>query len=339
MAYADPEVGKRRDRERVAHRTAARVAAGLCPKCGKTEPQPERRLCAGCAEKQNRASRARDARLRAKGKPRRDMAKARQYERARTRRQSAERHAAGRCVHCGQAPAMPQRTMCAGCLDKQRAADRARYQAGKASGALYGGADAEMKRRIARIASAKRRQARLDAGLCTRCGHRAPVDGATTCAPCRERRQAAECRQYETRKSAGLCVKCAVPAFGGESRCGVCATVDGERRDSLKKNAVARKRYAARRARSECTDCGAPAYGACRCPPCAKRSYERSDHFRGMPVYPPSFAVYLRETEECLGVFDDEMEAVAWLAFERLSADRVEVVRDASPLAAMAAWE
>ena len=339
MAYADPEVGKRRDRERFAHRTAARVAAGLCPKCGKTEPLPERRLCAGCAEKQNRASRARDARLRAEGIPRRNPAKARQYERVRSRRKAEECLAAGLCVRCGQAPAMPQRTMCAACLDKRRAADRARYQAGKASGALYGGADVEMKRRIARIASAKRRQARLDAGLCTRCGHRPPVDSSTTCAPCRDRRQAAERRKYEARKSARLCVKCAEPAFGGESRCAVCAAVDGERRDSLRKNAVARKRYAARRARSQCADCGAPAYGACRCPACAKRSYERSAHFRGMPVYPPSFAVYLRETEECLGVFDDEMEAVAWLAFEKLAADEVEVVRDASPLAALAAWE
>ena len=33
------------------------------------------------------------------------------------------------------------------------------------------------------------------------------------------------------------------------------------------------------------------------------------------------------------------MEAVAWLAFEKLAADEVEVVRDASPLAALAAWE
>ena len=338
MAHRDIKVQRRKDRERFHRRTAERTAAGLCPKCGKTEPLPERRLCAGCAEKQNRASRARDARLRAEGKPRRDMA-ARQYERARTRRQTAERHAAGRCVRCGQAPAMPQRTMCAGCLDKQRAADRARYQAGKATGKLYGGAGVEMKRRIARIASAKRRQARLDAGLCTRCGHRPPVDSSTTCEPCGEARKAAERRQYEERRAAKLCVKCARPAFDGESRCAVCATVDGERRDNLKKNKAARKRYAARRARSQCTDCGAPAYGACRCPACAKRSYERSAHVRGMPVYPPSFAVYLRETEECLGVFDDEMEAVAWLAFERLSADRVEVVRDASPLAAMAAWE
>lgn len=339
MAYRDIEVQRRKDRERFARRTAARVAGGKCPRCGERPPAEGRSVCDPCAVKRNRASRTRDARLRAEGKPRRDRAKARRYERERSRREAAERRAAGLCLRCAGAPAVPERSMCEGCLDNRRAADRARYRAGKASGALYGGADVEMKRRIARIASAKRRQARLDAGLCTRCGHRPPVDGATICARCGNARKAAERRQYETRKSAGLCVKCAEPVPGGESRCAVCAAVDGERRDNLKKNAAARKRYAARRARSQCTDCSAPAYGACRCPACAKRSYERSAHVRGMPVYPPSFAVYLRETEECLGVFDDEMEAVAWLAFEKLSADRVEVVRDASPLAAMAAWE
>ncbi|MCY4454036.1 MAG: hypothetical protein OXC01_19020, partial [Immundisolibacterales bacterium] len=91
MAYADPEVGKARDRERFSKRTAARVAAGLCPRCGNTEPLPERTLCDGCSEKRNRASRARDARLRDAGRPRRDPARARAYERKRARREAAER--------------------------------------------------------------------------------------------------------------------------------------------------------------------------------------------------------------------------------------------------------
>jgi len=72
MAYADPAVRRARDRERIARRTAARIAAGLCTKCGRTEPLPERRLCAPCNDKRNAASRARDARLLAAGKPRRD---------------------------------------------------------------------------------------------------------------------------------------------------------------------------------------------------------------------------------------------------------------------------
>ena len=60
---------------------------------------------------------------------------------------------------------------------------------------------------------------------------------------------------------------------------------------------------------------------------------------RGMPVYPPSFAVILIATEECLATFDDEMDAVAFIAFENLSGHEVEVVRDAHPLASLAGWE
>ena len=69
MAYRDPAVGRAADRERFRKRTAARRAAGLCPRCGEVPPESDRRLCAGCADRRNKASRARDARLRAAGKP------------------------------------------------------------------------------------------------------------------------------------------------------------------------------------------------------------------------------------------------------------------------------
>ena len=58
-----------------------------------------------------------------------------------------------------------------------------------------------------------------------------------------------------------------------------------------------------------------------------------------MPLYPPSFTVILRETGECLATFDNEMEAAAWLAFEKLAGDQIEVVADRSCLATLAAWE
>ena len=58
-----------------------------------------------------------------------------------------------------------------------------------------------------------------------------------------------------------------------------------------------------------------------------------------MAVYPPRFAVFLRETDECLAAFDDEMEAVAWLAFEKLDRSAVEIVADVSPMARLAGWE
>ena len=80
MSYADPEVGRARDRERFRRRSGERIARGLCPRCGERPPEPERRLCAPCAEKRNRASRARDARLRAAGKPRRNPERARAAE-------------------------------------------------------------------------------------------------------------------------------------------------------------------------------------------------------------------------------------------------------------------
>ncbi len=109
MAYRDPDVRRARDRERVARRTAACIEAGLCRRCGEVPPEPDRSLCAGCADKRNKASRARDSRLRAQGKPRRDPDKAKQYERERSRRLHAERKAAGICTKCGGAPARPER--------------------------------------------------------------------------------------------------------------------------------------------------------------------------------------------------------------------------------------
>ena len=51
-----------------------------------------------------------------------------------------------------------------------------------------------------------------------------------------------------------------------------------------------------------------------------------------MPLYPLSFTVFLIETDEPLATFDDEMEVAAFIAFEKLGRDQVEVVRDASPL-------
>ncbi len=307
MAYRDLEQGRACDRERIARRTAERRAAGLCLRCGKRPPALERTVCAPCGEKRNRAGRARDARLRAEDKPRRDPEKARASGREHGRRRTARLVAGGLCVRCGTVPSEPDRRLCEPCAEKRREADRARYAEARAAGKLYGGRDPEAKRRSARAGSRKRDSARRETGLCTRCGRRPPVEGGSTCGPCREARQAAERERYAARRAAGLCVACGQPAFAGEARCGVCATVEGERRDRGRKSAAARRRYAERKARGACTSCGPPAQGAARCAPCAKRSYERSDHFRGMPLYPPSFAVFLRETDECLATFDDEM--------------------------------
>ena len=175
MAYRDPEIGRALGRERFRRRVAERRAKGLCVRCGKHAPEPGRTVCAPCAEKRNRASRARDARLRTAGKPRRDPEKAKAYERERTRRRAAERLAAGLCAKCGKAPAPPDGRLCGACAEKRRAAERARYAEARAAGKLYGGRDPEPKRRGARGNSRKRRHARRDAGLCTRCGRRPPA--------------------------------------------------------------------------------------------------------------------------------------------------------------------
>ena len=339
MPWKNPEMRRARDRERVARRTAERRAAGLCPKCGKRRPEPDRSICEPCAVRSRAVDRVRDARLRAAGKPRRDPVRAKACERERARRQADRRREAGLCLKCGQQPAEPARRLCEWCAKKRREAERIRYARARSAGLKYGGKNVQAKRRSARVASRKRRQIRLDAGMCIRCGCRPPADTGTTCEPCREVRQTAERELYASRRAARLCTVCGGPASDGGSRCAPCSALEAERGSPERKNAASRRRYWNRRAARRCTHCGAPSHGAARCETCARRSYERSGHVRGMPVYPPSFAVILITTEECLGTFDDEMEAAAFIAFEKLSGDQVVVIRDVHPLATLAGWE
>ena len=338
MAYADPAVQRAADRERFRKRTAERIAAGQCPRCGTVPPAPERSVCDSCAEKRNRASRARDARLRAEGKPRRDPAHARAYERERSRRERTARRADGICTRCGKAPAVEGRTSCEPCLEQRRASDRVKYAAGKAAGLKYGGADVEAKRRSGRAKSKRRQKARVEAGLCIRCGKRPPVEGGTTCAPCRHRRQQAERRQYAERKAAGCCTRCGGPVHDGLSRCAPCIAVDEASRNPERKNAASRRRYHERKARGLCTDCGTPSHGASRCPPCAERSYHRSDHFRGIPVWDPTWTVVELTTGREHGPFDSESDVALCLVFEKLDRDRVEIVKDAPVTASYTSW-
>ena len=338
MVYADPEVRRQRDRERVARRTAARIEAGLCVRCGRTEPLPERRLCAPCNEQRNAASRARDARLRAAKKPRRDPERAKQYERERRRRQLAARTAEGLCARCGKKPAAPGRSSCEPCLEKRRGADRAKYAAGKAAGLPYGGANAAAKRRAGRAKSKRRQAERIEAGLCIRCGMHPPAEGGTTCQPCRDKRQAAEQRQYAERKAAGLCTRCGTPVFDGLTRCAPCSAIEQASRNPARKNARSRKLYAKRRAAGRCTACGAPSQGASRCAPCAEKSYHRSDHFRGIPLWNPSWTVIEIASGREHGPYDSEADVALCLAFAKLARHEVEVLADISPMAHYTSW-
>ena len=325
------------DRERYHRRTAQRAALGLCPRCGQHPPVPHRSVCGTCAGKCNRASRARDARLRAAGIPRRDPERARQTRRERRRRETEIRRARGLCTNC-KAPAAENRTKCEKCLEKRRVRGRARYAAGKAAGLKYGGANADARRRSGRLKSRRRQKARREAGLCIRCGKRPPAEGGTTCPPCRQKRQVAERRQYHRRRAERLCTRCGGPVFDGLSRCGPCAIIDERSRSPARKNARSRKLYSERRARGLCTSCGAPSRGAARCAPCAERSYYRSDHFRGLPVWDPGFTVIELKSGRELGTFDSEADVALCLLFEKLGRDQVEVVSDASPMSSFAAW-
>ena len=274
MAYADPAVCRQRDRERIARRTAARVAQGLCPKCGKRPPAPERRLCAPCAEKRNAASRARDARLRAAGKPRRDPNNAKQYTRERSRCQYASRRAAGICTRC-KAPARPGRTTCEPCAEKHRARDRARHAKAKAEGIPYGGRDPEARRLAGRKRSRRRAEARRAANLCIRCGHLPPEEGRAMCEPCREDRRAAKRALHAERRAKRLCVQCKAPAPGGKAYCDPCVKTRSRRRNFKAKRETDRRRYAERRARGDCTSCGKPAHGAAECRACCEAARAR----------------------------------------------------------------
>ena len=335
----EPCAAKKRpaDRERFHRRTVARIAQGLCPKCGKQPPAAGLIHCEPCTEKRNHASRARDARLRAAGKPRRNLETARAYNKKHSRETEAERRARGLCPRCGKAPPAPGRTICVSCGEQRRADARARYAEAKAAGKLYGGRNPESRRRLAREKSRRRMLARLDAGLCTYCGRRPPVEDGATCEPCRKVRQAAERRIYAERRAKGLCGRCGVPTFDGVSRCAPCAVRESGRQD--RKNAANRRRYAERRAQGLCTTCGESAMGAAECPPCANRSYERSDYHRGMPVYPPSYTVIELATGADHGTYDSEADVSLCLAFARLSRDQVEVIADAPEMMRFAAWE
>ena len=229
MAHRDI-ARRRRNLERFHQRSAERRAAGLCLKCGKVPPAPDRTLCEPCLMKRRAADRARTARLRAEGKPSRDMERAREYERERSRRQHAERREAGICTKCGRSPARPERSLCEPCAERSRIRDRARHAEAKAQGIPYGGRDPETKRRADRERSRRRSEARRAAGICVRCGNAPPAEGRAMCEPCREDRRQAKRDRNAERRAAGLCVQCATPASGGTVYCGRCAAVREERR-------------------------------------------------------------------------------------------------------------
>ena len=337
MAYRDIEVRRQRDRERFHRRTAERRAAGLCPRCGKRPPAEGHKVCEPCADKANRASRVRDARLRAEGKPRRDPARAKACGRARDRRVHAERRAAGLCVRCGRVPAMPETI-------------RVRAVSGKAPrrgpGALPGGQGRReaLRRQIGGGQAKERphRQQKAPAGA----PRRWSVHAVRSPTPSRAPRSASPAVRRAEPPSANSTPPARPPAYAFAAAAGPSTrlAVRPLRRARIRarKPGTEKRRLATDVRGTQSPRClhrlQRSGVRACRCPECAKRSYERSDFFKGLPLYPPSFTVIELATGECHGVFDCEADVALCLAFAKLARDQVEVIPDVSPVARFAAW-
>ena len=331
MPHSDPVVRLERDRDRHRRRVQTRIAAGRCTRCGHRRPVEGGRTCERCRRKRRLAERARAERRRAAGIKRVRDPESRAAEYARARQRAVERKAAGRCVNCGNRDAEPGLTLCLACARRRRAAERARYHRAKSAGLKYGGKSAMTKRSKARIRSRQRRQARLDAQMCVRCGRQPPVDGGASCEACLQARRTADKAAYHLRRAKGRCVRCNATTFKGEPLCAPCTVVDARRQPA--RNAAARRRYADRVARQTCTHCGRnPSFGASRCEACARKAYQRSEHVRGLPLYGSEFTVLRAGTEEPLGVFQDWEDVVLYLAFAGLSFEEVDVLTEHAPM-------
>ena len=267
-----------------------------------------------------------------------DPDKGRALDRERHRRRAAERIARGLCPRCGVRPMAPERRLCAECGEKKRRAERARYAAGKAAGKLYGGRRVVTRRRDSRARGRERRRARREARICTACGRQPAAEGAAVCAACGKARRAREREVYEERRAAGCCVRCRGTVAAGASRCRPCAAKEAAGTPRAGKNARDRKRYARRRARNLCEKCGAWSGAAAACGACARHSRMRSAEHRGLPVTATRYTVIEIVTSRDHGTYDNPAEVAACLAFARLGPEDVEILTDASPMAALTAW-
>ena len=64
----------------------------------------------------------------------------------------------------------------------------------------------------------------------------------------------------------------------------------------------------------------------------------RSDHFKGIPVWNPTWTVAELATGLEQGPFHSESDVALCLAFEKLDRDRVELVKDAPVTASYTSW-
>ena len=202
MPYKDPEKERACGRRRYERITADRITSGLCPKCGKARPAPDRTLCRHCGEKRRKAERARCAKAKSAGilYGGRDAERCRAFARDRGRRRDRARQDARRCTRCGTHPPVEGGTVCEPCHVARRDREREQYATRRA------------------------------VGLCGRCGAPAP-DGSARCERCAGRaakpsrkkaKNARGRRRYVRRRVRGLCIDCAAPSQGA-ARCPECA--------------------------------------------------------------------------------------------------------------------
>ena len=136
MPYKDPVMGRQKERERHRRRAANRRAQGLCVKCGKHPPAPERSLCEACGERGRAAERARYARGKAAGDPYggRNPGSRRRMARERNKKRRRERVEIGLCTTCGERKPVEGGAVCETCREERRAAERKLYAERRAGG-------------------------------------------------------------------------------------------------------------------------------------------------------------------------------------------------------------
>ncbi len=201
MPYRDASKKEANDRF-LRQRHAARAAQGLCTRCGRRPPEPDLKVCGGCAEKRRAAERARRARAREQRKPYagRDPERCRRADRNGDRRRRRERQEAGLCASCGRRPTTNNTSVCEPCRAARRELDRRRYAT------------------------------RRTAGRCVRCSEPAPA-GLSRCGRCLtlekqrvspERKSAGSKKRYARRRAQRRCVDCGI-GTDGAARCPRCA--------------------------------------------------------------------------------------------------------------------
>lgn len=121
-----------------------------------------------------------------------DMNAHRAYMREYMRRRYADAKAAGLCVRCGKAPARDNRTECKACAEFLNAKKLALLRVNPA----------EYEKHLARCRKSgkERRDQRIAAGKCTRCGAPA-AEGVRTCERCRDHAREYMRARYLDKKS------------------------------------------------------------------------------------------------------------------------------------------